>query len=280
MNQLVPRIEFVLQALFRKQLNCPHCGSKDYNRIARKYISVSIENCNKCNLMFTSPIYKSLIFSELYDKLYKAEGSTTDMPTSEQLSKLTSENFQGSDKYFGDRIKLISQITEGRDLLEIGSSWGYFLWQAKKMGFQTTGVELSDTRRRFGIDKLDVNLVKTTTELGERKFDIIYTAHTLEHFTDLTKIFQDISDHLKVAGKVIIEVPNFDFAVHGNSLLSVIGAVHPIGFCSEFFQQNLPKYGLSILGFYDSWKNFPLEKTSKSDGNIVLLVAEKVFNES
>ncbi len=280
MNQLVPRIEFVLQALVRKQLDCPHCGSKDYNRIARKYISVSIKNCNKCNLMFTSPIYKSLIFSELYDKLYKAEGSTTDMPTSEQLSKLTSENFQGSDKYFGERIELISQITEGRDLLEIGSSWGYFLWQAKKRGFQTTGVELSDTRRQFGIEKLDVNLVKAITELGEHKFDIIYTAHTLEHFTDLTKIFQDISDHLKVGGKVIIEVPNFDFAAHGDSLLSIIGAVHPIGFCSEFFQQNLPKYSLSILGFYDSWENFPLEKTAKSAGDIVLLVAEKVFNES
>ena len=56
--------------------------------------------------------------------------------------------------------------------------------------------------------------------------------------------------------------------------------MHPIGFCSDFFQRNLPKYGLNILGFYNSWENFPLEKVDTSQGNIVLLVAEKVIYES
>ena len=49
-----------------------------------------------------------------------------------------------------------------------------------------------------------------------------------------------------------------------------------LGFSSEFFQRNLPNYGLKILGFYDSWQNFPNEKLSKSGGDIVLLAAEKI----
>jgi hypothetical protein len=126
MNQLIPRLEFLAQALFRNQKSCPHCGSQDLQEVAKKYKTIGIECCNDCGLFFTSPIYKSSIFSSFYDKLYQAEGSTTEMPEAEQLSDLISKKFQGSDKYFGDRIESISNFSEGRNLLEIGSSWGYF----------------------------------------------------------------------------------------------------------------------------------------------------------
>jgi cyclopropane fatty-acyl-phospholipid synthase-like methyltransferase len=36
-------------------------------------------------------------------------------------------------------------------MLELGSSWGYFLYQAKQQGFEVTGVEISEPRRLFGI---------------------------------------------------------------------------------------------------------------------------------
>jgi len=275
MNKLIPRLEFLSQSLFRNQKNCPHCGSQDLQKVAKKYKIIGIECCNNCGLFFTSPIYKSSIFSSFYDKVYQAEGSTTDMPNVEQLGTLISKKFEGSDKYFGDRIKAIANFLQCRNLLEIGSSWGYFIYQAKLQGFNVTGIEISDTRRQFGREKLGVDILKNISDLGSKKFNLIYTAHTLEHFTDLSTIFSEIYDHLETGGKLIIEVPNFDFFTYGNSLLSIIGAVHPIGFSSKFFEDNLPKYGFKYLRFYDSWTDFPNTSANKSSINIVLLLAEK-----
>jgi transcription elongation factor Elf1 len=88
MNKLIPRLEFLIQSLFRKQEFCPHCGSRNLHSVAKKYQTIEIRHCDDCGLFFTSPMYQSLFISDFYDKLYKAEGSTTDMPTSEQLAEL------------------------------------------------------------------------------------------------------------------------------------------------------------------------------------------------
>lgn len=160
-------------------------------------------------------------------------------------------------------------------MLEIGSSWGYFLYQAKQQGYDTTGLEISEKRRLFGVKELGVNIVNCFNDLKTEKFDIIYTAHALEHFTDLYNVFQELHYYLNNKGKLIIEVPNFDLLQFGESVLPIIGAVHPLGFSSNFFKRNLPKYGFKILGFYDSWDLFPENKREKSSGDVIILAAEK-----
>lgn len=74
---------------------------------------------------------------------------------------------------------------------------------------------------------------------------------------------------------MIIEVPNFDYTEFGNDILSIIGAVHPLGFSSTFFKKNLPKYGFKIIGFYDSWDLFPKNFLPKSHKESVIVMAEK-----
>ena len=48
---------------------------------------------------------------------------------------------------------------KGSSLVEVGSSWGYFLWQAKNQGFDVTGVEIGEKRRLFGERHLEVKIV-------------------------------------------------------------------------------------------------------------------------
>jgi hypothetical protein len=48
-------------------------------------------------------------------------------------------------------------------------------------------------------------------------------------------------------------------------------------FFSEFFQRNIPKYGLKILGSFDPCENFLNDKVCGSTGGIVLLVAQKIL---
>ena len=277
MNNLIPRLEFIAQSFLKKQPFCPHCHSKNLSNLDQKYGVVNIKTCNDCNLCFTDPIYKPLFISNLYEKIYDGEGSTTVLPKFEELNSLISNNFASFDKNFYSRIQLIKSCCLGTKMLEIGSSWGYFLYQAKQQGFDVTGVEISERRRLFGIKNLDLDLVGSISELDGRIFDIVYTAHTLEHFTDLSTVFRAISNLLHIKGQLLIEVQNFDYAEFGKKALSAVGAVHPLGFSSEFFQENLPKYGFKVLGFYNSWDSFPHHPVSKSQQDVIIVMAEKEF---
>jgi 2-polyprenyl-3-methyl-5-hydroxy-6-metoxy-1,4-benzoquinol methylase len=276
MNNLLPRLEFVLQSLVKKQKFCPHCKSRKLHTLAQKNRLIQVKKCTDCALCFTSPIYQSWITANLYNYLYSATGSTTALPNAQQLSLLKQSSFSCSDKYFGDRLQAIQHYYSGKKLLEIGSSWGYFLYQAKELGYEVTGLEISEYRRYFGIKELGVRIVSSFAELNEEKFDLVYTSHVLEHFTDISTIFSDIYQHLNLNGKLFIEVPNFDFDQFGESMLSIVGAVHPLGFSSEFFIKNLPEYGFKLLGFYNSWADFPEKTFEKSSKDLLILVAEKV----
>jgi len=62
----------------------------------------------------------------------------------------------------------------------------------------------------------------------------------------------------------------------GDRVLSIIGAVHPLGFSSKFFCENLPDYGFKLLGFYDSWENFPSRKFKSCSKGTIILLAKKL----
>lgn len=278
MTQLLPKVEFAVQSLYKEQKYCPHCGSTAISNVAKKYARVSVKRCDNCKLSFTSPIYRSALVSEFYDFLYGAEGSTTEVPEANKLAELKKLNFANTDKYFADRIARMKSISPGKRLLEIGSSWGYFLYQARSQGFDVTGVELSDSRRKVGIEELELNIVKDFSALSSDRFDLVYTAHTLEHFIDLSSIFNEINSVLVNNGFLVIEVPNFDYDLFGESVLSIVGAIHPLGFSSQFFKDNLPKYGFDIIGFFDNWHNFPDHATDRCREDVVLLLAKKRAN--
>ena len=142
-------------------------------------------------------------------------------------------------------------------MLEIGSAWGYFLYQAKEYGFEATGIEIDARLSSFGKEKLGVAIVPGFGELKGGPFDVAVLVHSLEHFTDLSRVFLDLRDHLKPGGHLFIAVPHFDWRRFGDENLSVIGAVHPLGFSPEFFTRNLPRYKFSIQGFYSRAADFP-----------------------
>jgi SAM-dependent methyltransferase len=275
MLQILPKIEFSIQSLFSHQNYCPHCLSENLQLIAKKYALVKVKRCVDCKLCFTSPLYRTILVSQFYDIFYSAEGLTTDLPNSEALQILKEDGFKNSDKNFVERIRKIKEFTHGRNFLELGSSWGYLLYQASLEGFHVTGIEISDSRREFGRSRLNLNIVKSPDDLCDQKFDIIYTAHTLEHFADLSSIFFELNHLLEDNGKLFIEVPNFSPS-ENTLILKSVGAVHPLGMSSDFFSLNLPKYGFEIIGFYDSWNDFPDNSRMASAKEVIILAAQKV----
>ncbi len=274
MANLIPRLEFAMQALLRRQRFCPFCNGQNHGVVARKYGVVWIRHCQDCFLYFTDPIYQSYL-GELYDSLYAAEGATTTLPGRQELNYLKATNFASSDKCCTEQIEALRRLTPHRRLLEVGSSWGYFLSQARVAGFAVTGVEPGRTRRKFGVQELGVDIYQSVEALPEGQFDVVYCAHTLEHIIEVLRFLAGCHDRLEAGGLLVIDVPHFDLRALGSAVLPIIGAVHPLGLSASFFRTALPQMGFQVTGIFDQWTVVPTRPTSAPGEGVLIVVAEK-----
>ena len=274
-TNLLPRIEFGVQALLSRQRHCPFCLSQRHSVVATKHTVVRIRRCDVCSLYFTDPIYRSR-FGDIYESLYNAEGSTTMTPDAAALSALKQNGFAGSDKHCAEQIRALQRLGAGRRLLEIGSSWGYFLYQAQELGFSPVGVEPGRRRREFGTRHLGVDIRSSIDAVEEKNFDVIYSAHTLEHIPEVRGFFSSCHDRLRAGGLLAIEVPHFDLEALGADVLPIIGAVHPLGLSRPFFEAALPAVGFRCLGIFERWESVPTEQMSAPRRGNLIVVAEAV----
>lgn len=262
-------ILYALQALFKHPLPCPYCGG-DSDRKGTKYVVVDIMQCRCCHLWFVNPQYHPPGgLQRFYDVVY--ESDATELPDTMKLSLLKGRCFAGSNKDFNARLAVLRRLTGGGPLLEFGSSWGYFLYQARQHGFEPIGVEVSRRRAAFGREALGVSILHSLDDAGSQSFRTVYTAHVLEHLPSLRGIFESFSRLLMPDGHLLIEVPNFDPSVRVAGVFSTIGKVHPLGFSRDFFDAVLPRHGFAIravVGSYDDLERGALY--SRDSGSLIV----------
>jgi len=274
------KIEYLLLSIIKYYsiAKCPHCGESKYDVVGRKFFFIRILKCVNCLLYYMHPIYKTVISKNFYDRLYAAEDITTEVPTKEELQRLMVSNFEGSPKDYSARLKVLRGLFAKKCplLLEVGSSWGYFLFQANKYSFKADGVEISSYRREVGKKDLGVNIYSDLTEV-QGKYDLIYSCHSLEHFTDISDVFEVFSSLLVLdEGLLCIEVPNIDYENIGKKVFNMMGAVHPLGYCADFFRNNLASYGLELIGVYEDWGSVFKKNVLFSTKGEIIIVAKKI----
>ena len=273
----LPKLEFIVQSYFISQHSCPYCDSSTSILIKNKKGRVTIQRCTSCRIAYTSPLYRSMFSSDFYDKFYQCNDFATTLPGDGELKRILDKGFSGTDRHQADRIEKITKVLEKFELpksvLEIGSSWGYFLWQAIQNGLDAVGVEIGKTRREFGKIKLSVPIYDDIGSVPPLEFGAVYTSHTLEHFTDLKGIFDRISSRLVDRGILIIETPHFSPEHQGDAAYKMMGAVHPLGFDKKWYITQLMEHHFRLLGMYPSWEEFPdfTDEFSSESGNIIVM---------
>ncbi|MCX8011120.1 MAG: class I SAM-dependent methyltransferase [Ignavibacteria bacterium] len=184
----------------KKLNNCPICqnfGIYTYKKINQWQLS----KCKSCKVVFLNPQPSSNELQTYYDVNYFNDVAYPNQDLNlDDFIKIVAYNLARFEKRFG-KIKSI---------LEIGCGYGHFLASAKKLGYDCDGIEISTdackyAKENFGVEISNCDLENFTIN---KKYDLIYLSHSLEHLPNPTRTCNQIHDLLSKSGKAWIIVPN------------------------------------------------------------------------
>lgn len=225
------------------QWTCPCCGSHRYQVMSRKSIVTALVRCQSCRLLYRAPRDPSIDNAAFYQEDYASGGLATTLPPRSELQRLLACNFEGTDKNFRHKIGLLRTlgIAKGAKILDFGCSWGYATWQLRHAGYDATGFEISEPRAKFGRQYLKIDIATREDELAG-PFDVFFSSHVLEHFSNPRKALAIARRQLRDGGIFIAFTPNGSLTrlrLDRNAYNHSWGRLHPIYLDDGFYRHNL-----------------------------------------
>ena len=190
--------------------NCPICDAAEnelFLTIPDHMITketFKVVRCTSCGFHFTNPIPQE---SEI-GKYYKSD---------EYISHSSNNSGIVNKAYnvvrnitLKRKLKLITRLSKGKELLDVGAGTGHFLNVCKNAGWNVQGLEPDQDARDFAHNNFSLNLNPLTDlfELKDNSKDVITMWHVLEHVYHLKRDVAELVRILKPDGVLIIAVPN------------------------------------------------------------------------
>ncbi len=104
------------------------------------------------------------------------------------------------------------QLEGNLDILDIGAGNGRLIDQLRGAGHTVTGIEPDPDARKIATEKqLDIypgTAENYPAEIQDKRYDVIFMIHVLEHCVDPDKAVQNAVNLLKPNGVLVIETPN------------------------------------------------------------------------
>lgn len=252
-----------------REVICNYCGSSNLRailhlnspgdsdkpvleyKISRDSLSLGnsrIVKCRDCGFVYLDPKPEAKLLLELYSKMQ------------DNLYLSEEEGRRRSARVF---LTKISRFKSKGKLLDVGSSAGILLDEAKKLGWEVYGVELSSWAVQHAKEKFNLEIF-----LGELKearfpddyFDIVIMEDSIEHFSDPTSYLIEAKRILRPDGLICISTPDI-----GSILSKIIGKSwwgikqsHLIYFNKPTISKILNDVGFKTLGFSSHTRFFSL----------------------
>jgi 2-polyprenyl-3-methyl-5-hydroxy-6-metoxy-1,4-benzoquinol methylase len=180
---------------------CWACGASDLRPAELPQIPPSLR-CNHCGMVraaVTDPEAVRALYGASYYEVYG--GLDADYDADAEGRRYESQR----------RLRLVQRFVRSGRLLEIGSAMGFFLAEAKRAGFDVTGIEPAEdlarrARERFGVD-VRAGFVEDA-ELAPASFDVVCAWHVIEHIPHPLAVVEQLRGSLRKRGVIAIEVPN------------------------------------------------------------------------
>lgn len=165
-------------------------------------VSVSIQKCRNCGLVFSNPMPVPVDIQDHYG-----------IPPEEYWHE---ENFSWQEGYYATELAMLNQLAPvrpGMRALDIGAGLGKCMISLQKAGFDAYGMEPSKpfyeraiSRMNISPEKLQLGMVEDVDYPAEH-FDFITFGAVLEHLYDPAGSIQAAMKWLKKDGLIHIEVP-------------------------------------------------------------------------
>jgi 2-polyprenyl-3-methyl-5-hydroxy-6-metoxy-1,4-benzoquinol methylase len=165
-----------------------------------------IVSCKSCGFHFSNPIPSI----DDIGRYYKSEEYISH--SSSKKGFINSIYNRVRNYTLKQKVKLVSEFSTGKNLLDVGSGTGHFLYQAKLGGFSVQGLEpdsdaVSFAKQNFS---LDLDPLASLYTIEANSIDVITMWHVLEHVYNLEKDFSQLVHVLKPNACLIIAVPNME----------------------------------------------------------------------
>ncbi len=193
--------------------------------------------CRHCGLCYSSPRPDARMLAAGYASVEDA---------------VYQEEMGGRVKTFQRNLRNISRYKKSGTLLDVGSSMGVFLSEAKKAGWDALGIEPSAWCVQQGRRLLNIDVRQgTDDDLGSfgRKFDVVALWDVLEHVDDPLKTLQNCKDVLAQEGILVFSTVDI-----GSRYARLLGKrwpwlmkMHIYYFDKRSIQKYLDKVGLELL---------------------------------
>ena len=246
-----------------KSIGCYLCRSNNYRLITKKS-KYSIVKCDNCDFVFTTPIPNQEEIVMYYSKFdYK------DSLSAEKVIRSDSKR----------SLEMISKhIKEKGELLDVGCGRGYFLDEARMLGWKTHGVDASKTITDYAENTLhlDVFCSDIFSFRPAKFFDLITLNQVIEHFVNPEQLINQCSKHLKKGGFLYIATPNVESVsarVLKDNFDHYIPPEHLSYFSKRTLKRLLEKLGYRVL-YVGCW-SYPADL----GGIIKTLLGRKVQSE-
>ena len=205
--------------------------SQGLNPKSKIGISVSVMQCNICNLIYANPQPTPINIEEFY-------GIVAEEYWQEKYFKFDEKYFSGEI----ENIKKLLENTEGMKALDIGAGIGKTMIALEKVGFDVCGVEPSKSfydkaihTMHIKAEKLSLSMIEDIT-YQENQFDLITYCAVFEHIYHPAKVLEKSLKWLKPNGIIHIEVPsskyfiskliNLYFRFRGTNYVTNISPMH------------------------------------------------------
>lgn len=244
------------------QLNCPICKSEKTREVPAYHewndVRWYLVRCAACGHRYTNPVPTTTELSRIYADEYFEDGGAW-------VCGYWGGSYVSNEKNLRREAKAALELlpkTGGR-LLEIGAAGGFFLDEARAVGFAVRGIEINRSMAEWGRETLNLDIVCSafeSTELEVDSFDVVVAQDVLEHIREPREFVARVAQLLSPGGIFFVRGPleeswkgSFFLALRKLRNGPVDVFVHPPyhlqGFVRRSFQRVIEDSGLSLTQF-------------------------------
>ena len=243
-----------------QEVPCAVCGADDvdlrHTKASPEGEIFPIVRCRRCGLVYVSPRRRPDTLVVLYRR-------SAYFRTKQQVVSGYSDYIADGElhrTFFRHQLHQIERYVKSGRLLDVGCAMGFLLDEARRRGWQTQGVDLSEFASNYA--RAELGLPVFTGLLRDARypdghFDAVVMDDVIEHVGDPEAELAEVRRILRPGGVVLLHTPNadsFSYRVSGRHWVHLKPGEHLVYFSPRTLTALLEKLGFQTKESHASGK--------------------------